>query len=48
MSSRCSRIDGGAYRRFKTMVSLNCKQGKDRARAKQRPDRKRKKVKVSG
>lgn len=29
------RKDGGAYRRYKRMVRLNCKPGKDRSRARQ-------------
>ena len=39
--SRSKRIDGGAYRRYKRMVSLNCKPGKDRTGARKRPCRKR-------
>lgn len=45
MSNRSGRIDGGAYRLFKTMLDLNCKVGKDRTKAKQRPNKKRKRKK---
>lgn len=41
MSTRKSRIDGGAYRRYTRMVALNCKPPKDMAGARKRPDRKR-------
>lgn len=41
MSTRKSRIDGGAWRRFQTMVRLNCKTPKDRSGAKKRPKGKR-------
>ena len=37
MSTRKSRIDGGAWRRYKRMVALNCKSQKDRAGARKRP-----------
>ena len=40
MNSSNNRKDGGAYRRYKTMVSLNCKAGKDRSKARQRKKRK--------
>lgn len=43
MSSRCSRIDGGAYRRYKQMVAWNCKPPKDRSKARKRPEQKRRK-----
>ena len=43
MSTSCSRITGGAYRRYKTMITLNCKEPKERKGAHQRPNRKRKK-----
>lgn len=36
------RKDGGAYRQYKRMVSLNCKPGKDRSKARQRKKGKRK------
>ena len=42
MSTRKSRIDGGAYRRYTRMVALNCKPPKDRTGARKRPNRKRK------
>ena len=35
------RKDGGAWRRYKQMVSLNCKTGKDRSKARQRKKGKR-------
>lgn len=41
MNSSNNRKDGGAYRRYKTMVSLNCKPEKDRAKARQRKKRKK-------
>lgn len=41
MSSSNKRKDGGAYRRYKMMVSLNCKSGKDRAKARRRKRRKK-------
>lgn len=43
MGTRCSRIDGGAWRRFKTMIALNCQEQKDRRGARQRPNKKRRK-----
>lgn len=42
MSTRCSRITGGAWRRYKTMIALNCQEQKERKSARQRPNRKRK------
>lgn len=36
------RKDGGAWRRYKRMVSLNCKPGKDRSKAHPKKRRKRK------
>lgn len=41
MSTRKSRIDGGAWRRYKRMVALNCKPPKDRAGARKMPQGKR-------
>lgn len=43
MSTRCSRITGGAWGRFETMTALNCQEPKERKGAHQRPNRKRKK-----
>lgn len=40
MNSSNKRKDGGAYRLYKTMVALNCKPGKDRAKARRRKRKK--------
>lgn len=42
MSSSSNRKDGGAYRRYKTMVSLNCNTQKDRTASRKPKSRKRK------
>lgn len=43
MSSRSKRMDGGAYRRYKSMMSRHAKPGKDRSGSYTRPNRKRRK-----
>ena len=41
MKTSKNRHDGGAYRRYKTMVSAHAKTGKDRAKAGKRKKAKR-------
>lgn len=43
MKTSKHRHDGGAYRRYKTMVSAHAKEGKDRSKARRKQRKKAKK-----
>lgn len=45
MNSSKKRHDGGAYRRFTTMVSMHTKDGKDRTKARRHQNQKKGKKK---
>lgn len=43
MNNSKRRHDGGAYRRFKTMIAAHAKEGKDRSKARRKQRKKAKK-----
>lgn len=43
MNNSKKRHDGGAYRRFKTMMAAHAKEGKDRTKARRCPHKKKQK-----